>query len=351
MKLLVIALSGIGDALMFTPPLTLLKKQNSTLEIDALVMYKGVQDIYNRTGFFNQIYYFDFLNASKLSSLKFVLSLRKKYTHSINVYPSNRKEYNLIQFLIGAGSRGGVKYLRSDLSGLGFLNNLRILENDSLHNVQENVALISKMFNINSDSEFPLVFNLLDQDIDYSNRFFLEHQISDNELIVGFHPGCSTLKNHIMRRWEPDKFAALAKFLIEKNRAKVLVFGGPEETELKNQIVNLTDKKDIISVNTNNLAQTAAIIKKCSLFVTNDSSLMHVAASQSVKTYAIIGPTNKNYIHPWKTAYEVISLDLTCSPCFIYSPAPLQCGRSDIKYKCIKELSPEFVYSKLQIKN
>ncbi len=41
MKILVIALSGIGDALMFTPALKLLRKNLPNTEIDVLVMYKG----------------------------------------------------------------------------------------------------------------------------------------------------------------------------------------------------------------------------------------------------------------------------------------------------------------------
>ena len=48
LKILVIALSGIGDALMFTPALSALKKKYPDSEIDVLVMFKGVKDIYQR---------------------------------------------------------------------------------------------------------------------------------------------------------------------------------------------------------------------------------------------------------------------------------------------------------------
>lgn len=350
MKLLVIALSGIGDALMFTPALTLLKENIKELEIDALVMYKGVKDIYERTNYFSKIHYFDFLNEPKPAALKCVLGLRRKYSHTVNVYPSNRKEYNLIQYLIGAKKRGGVKYLRSDFTEFGFLNNIRIREEDSLHNVRENLLIIKKLFSIKSDDEPPLLFILSDSDLNYADNFLSSNSISEKDLVIGFHPGCSTLKNHINRRWEPEKFAELAKLLIDNEHAKVLLFGGSDESELKETIKRLANREHTISVNTENLAQTAALIKKCNIFITNDSSLMHVAASQGVKTYAIIGPTNRNYIHPWKTEYTIISRDLSCSPCFIYSPEPLNCKRNDILYKCIRELSPEMVYSELQLK-
>jgi len=142
MKILLIALSGIGDALMFTPALIKLKEELPGAEIDALVMYKGVRDIYNNLPQISKIHYHDFLSKSKLDSLLFTLKLRNKYDVSFNVYPSNRKEYNFINMLIGAKQRLAVEYLRMDFQNLGFLNNVRIRENDLLHNVEENVRMV-----------------------------------------------------------------------------------------------------------------------------------------------------------------------------------------------------------------
>ena len=139
MKILVIALSGIGDALIFTPALKLLRQHYPQAEIDALVMYKGAKDIYERNSNLNKIIYFNFLKEGILKSLNFILSLRKKYDTTINVYPSNRKEYNIISFLIGAKTKAAINYLRMDKQNFGWLNNCRITENDSLHNVQSNI--------------------------------------------------------------------------------------------------------------------------------------------------------------------------------------------------------------------
>jgi heptosyltransferase-2 len=71
---------------------------------------------------------------------------------------------------------------------------------------------------------------------------------------------------------------------------------------------------------------------------------MHVASALKLRVVAIIGPTNPNYIHPWKTEHKIVTLNLDCAPCFIYSPRPLICFRKDIKFKCIKELGVELVY-------
>lgn len=345
MKILIITLSGIGDALMFSPALKLLRKELPDSTIDMLVMIKSARDIYEKNPFINNVIFFDFLKEGSLSSLKFVLSLRKKYDLSINVYPSNRKEYNVINFLIGAKKRVAVKYLRRNSQNLGFLNTLTIEENDSLHNVQTNIKLVEKLLNKNLGEEPPLEFPFSEEDISFSENYLKRLNISKDDLVIGFHPGCATLKNHIKRRWEPEKFAGLAKLLIENNKAKILLFGGPEEDGLKENIFSLINSPSVSIVRTDGLTSSAAVMKRCDLFITNDSSLMHIASALKLNVVAIIGPTNTNYIHPWKTEYKIVTLNLDCSPCFFYSPRPLKCYRDDVLFKCIKELSVDMVYN------
>jgi heptosyltransferase-2 len=349
MKILILALSGIGDALMFTPALKLMRQSLPDAQIDALVMFKAVKDMYDRNPNFNNVYYSDFLNQSAVKSLMFVLKLRKKYDVSINVYPSNRKEYNLINYFIGAKKRAGVKYLRRNGTELGILNNVRITEDDSLHNVQENIKLVEKLFSKKFNEEPPLNFPLTNEDLTFADGYLKELNIIEGDLVIGFHPGCATLKNHIKRRWEPEKFIELGKRLIQQNNAKLLIFGGPEEDELKQSIRTGINSPDVYSVKTNNLPESVAVLKRCNLFVSNDSSMMHIASAVNKKVVAIIGPTNPNYIHPWKTEHKIVTLNLDCAPCFIYSPRPLICFRDDFKFKCIKELNVDMVYDAIKM--
>ncbi len=344
MKILILALSGIGDALMFTPALKLLRQSLPSAQIDALVMFKGTKEIYETNPNFNKVIHFDFLKEGAANSLKFVVGLRKKYDATINVYPSNRKEYNLISFLIGAKKRVGVEYLRMNSQNLGWLNNVTVQENDKTHNAQTNIKLIEKFLNKKFDDEPEMQIDLSSDDKTYADSFLKENKISDKDFIVGFHPGCATLKNHIKRRWEPEKFAELGKKLIKEKNARVFLFGGPEEEELKSSIYKMIDSENTYVIKTEKFLQSIAIMKRCNVFVTNDSALMHVASALGLKVVAIIGPTNPNYIHPWKTEHKIVSLNLECAPCFFYTPKPLTCSRTDVQFKCIKELDVEMVY-------
>lgn len=351
MKILVIALSGIGDALMFSPSISLLRKYLPDAEIDLLCMFKGVKDIYEFNPKVNRIIYFNFLKEGFIKSLFFLFNLRKKYDATFNVYPSNRKEYNIISLIIGANERYGVRYLRKDTLNMGFLNNQTIVENDYLHNVEENL-LLAELFLQNHNiiyEEFDegLEIFLNEEMENYALTWLEKHNVHKDELKIGFHAGCATLKNHIKRRWEPEKFAELGKRLIEIYNSKIFLFGGPDEYELNDKINSLMDNKALV-VRTESLLQTASIMKRMNYFITNDSALMHIASALKLNVVAIFGPTNTNYVYPYKTNYQIAKLNLDCQPCFYYSPKPLTCSRQDVQFKCIRDLSVDMVMSKIK---
>ncbi|QQS36107.1 MAG: glycosyltransferase family 9 protein [Ignavibacteriales bacterium] len=344
MKILVLALSGIGDALMFTPALSLLRKKYPDAVIDSLVMINGVKEIYERNPSVNKVIYYNFMKEGIINSLKFISSLRGKYDVSINVYPSNRKEYNIINFLIGAKQKAGVEYLRMNASNLGWLNNVTVKENDTLHNVEENIHLVEKLVNEKFNEKPGLQIFFTKDDEEYAAEYLKHTGITKDEIVIGIHPGCATLKNHIKRRWEPEKFSELGRRILEEYNSRILIFGGPEETDLKHEVANGINPEKVHVIRTDNLIHSAAVMKRCNLFITNDSSLMHISSALGLKVIAIIGPTNTNYIHPWNTEHKIVSLNLDCAPCFYYSPKPLICTRTDIQFKCIKELTPEMVF-------
>jgi heptosyltransferase-2 len=348
MKILILALSGIGDALMFSPALKLLRNSLPSAQIDMLVMFKGAKDIYQNNPHLSNLIHFDFLKEGVVKSLMFVLKLMKHYNATINVYPSNRKEYNIISFLIGAKKRFAVMYKRMFSQNLGWLNNYLVDENDETHNVETNVKMIEKFLGQKLNDIPPLEIFFSNDEVIFAQKYLEDLEISDKDFVIGIHPGCATLKNHIKRRWEPEKFIEISKRLISEFDAKILLFGGPEEEELKSKIFKSINSNRVHKIKTSTLLQSSAVMKRCNLFLTNDSALMHIASALQLNVAALIGPTNVRYIHPWKTNYEIISLNLDCSPCFFYSPKPLSCSREDIQFKCIKELSVDFAFEKLK---
>lgn len=153
---------------------------------------------------------------------------------------------------------------------------------------------------------------------------------------LGINPGATYGS---AKRWYPDKFAAVAAHFAD--RFDIIIFGGPNETEMAADI----EKRLIDSAVTNyqNLAGNTTIEQLCaaigglSLFITNDSGPMHVAAAYRVPTVAVFGPTRHLETSPWKNPKSVIVRhEMACAPC-MKRECPLK------HHECMKSITAEEV--------
>jgi heptosyltransferase II len=344
MNVLIIALSGIGDALMFSPALTLLRRQYPKARIDLLSMFKGVKELYDRNPDINEVLHWDFLHRSPISSFAYLLRLRgRRYDATISVYPQNRWPYNLICSVIGAKKRLGHDYDHVNTRSLNFLNNLRIHEERRRHNVEENVKLV-ELLGVQIPRELPPLQIKLKPDDQAQGEEWLQSQgIQGSRVLIGFHAGSALFKKHIRKRWAPEKFAELGRRLKEEQDAVVLLFGGPEEYEL-NEGINRAMGGVGRVVQVPSLSVGAALIARCNVMVCNDAGLMHVASALSVPVVSVFAYTNPLGLYPWKTPHRVVRRDLECSPCFYYSPRPVHCVWKDDQFRCITHIEVDEVW-------
>ena len=120
------------------------------------------------------------------------------------------------------------------------------------------------------------------------------------------------------KRWYPERFAKVAAHF--SNKYNVIIFGGPNEVEVANDIQKELQHQGVS--NFTNLAGKTTIdelcstIAGCSIFVTNDSGPMHIAAAYQVPTVAIFGPTKYKETSQWKNEKSIIVRhEMECSPC------------------------------------
>ncbi len=343
MRILINALSGIGDALMFSPVLALIKKHYPQSIIDMLVMFPAVKELYSNNPHLNEIIYIDFLNQSKLSSLKQTRALKKnKYDVSINVYPSNRKEYNGVQFTEGAKKRAATRYLNYSKGNFDFLNNVLVNEVKDRHNVIENFELAKAVLpELNENEPGALEIYLNESDINKAVNFIQSLGLS-NKLLVGFHAGSATFKGHINKRWSALKYAELAKLLNEKYGAQIMLFGTEKDVNLE---IKNNSGDYVIIPETKSLTESLALMKMCRLFVSNDSALMHIAAGLKIPQAAIFGYTNYKELYPWQNRHIIVRRELDCSPCFFNSPKPVKCiFTGSEEFKCIRKIEVDEVF-------
>jgi len=299
-RVLVVAMSGIGNLLMQTPLIKRLKEINPSAEISVMVAPRGTKEVLLHNNNIKNIFV-GFPKPSLTQRIEMIKTVQQgKFDFGIVAYPGQLIMSSSLLSFGKATTRIGHKYNYHFLKNSGlFLTQSFSLE--KVHDVQQNLNLLQGLGidteSSNAEYEFPLT-----AEEQNNAEIFLTQNNIDETNIIGLHPG--TNANMIYKRWPIERWAQLADQLTDQFNAKILIFGGPDENKLKNEISKRMLHKPL-SV-TLPLRDTTALIGKCNFFVSNDSGLMHIAVSQKILVFGLFGPTDESRTAPWGKYGHVI---------------------------------------------
>lgn len=175
---------------------------------------------------------------------------------------------------------------------------------------------------------------LTEEDRKAAEKILKNHSIPSKAFLIGINPGAAYGQ---AKCWLPERFKELSDKLLENENACVLYFGDSSSKPLIDslcpnspRIVNLAGKTS--------LRELMSLIKKCAIFLTNDSGPMHVAAALKTPLVALFGSTNEIATGPYNHGL-VIHKHVKCSPCY-QRVCP-------IDFKCMKQIQVEEVLKAL----
>lgn len=109
--------------------------------------------------------------------------------------------------------------------------------------------------------------------------------------------------NWAPKSWDIANFIEVAKRLLASNGllpdARLMIVAAPHERDQVQSLINSFPKEQIIDLIGQDLLTVAACLKKASLFVGNDSGLMHLSCAVGAPTIGLFGPSNENIYGPW----------------------------------------------------
>jgi len=136
--------------------------------------------------------------------------------------------------------------------------------------------------------------------------------------------------------WEESRFAEVVTRLIKSNKVFPVIFGGPEDREKGGRLLaewgcgaNAAGELDVRTA--------AAALKKCSLYLGNDTGTMHLAAAVGTPCVAIFAAIDWiGRWHPFGSRNHIFRKSVECEGC--HSPLCFN------KRKCLDLISSDEVY-------
>jgi len=328
-RLLVVAPSWIGDAVLSHPLMMRLKEREPSAAIDVLAPPWALA-VFRRMPEVSQALALPFGHGE----LK--LGERRAFGRSLGPYDEaivlpNSWKSALVPFHAKipkrTGYRGEFRY--------GLLNDVRRLDEQSLPLIAERYAALAQPSG--EPLRRPLPEPRLRVDPAARDAAVAKFGLDVSRPMAAFAPGA---EYGPAKRWPAKHFAGLGRTLLDRGY-QVWLFGSAKDQEITAEIARALGTGSTDLAGRTSLDEAIDLLSLAARVVTNDSGLMHVAAALDRPMAALFGSSSPAFTPPLSKHARVITLRLSCSPCFA-RVCPL--GHTH----CLVQLEPARVLASLE---
>ncbi|MGI8641041.1 MAG: glycosyltransferase family 9 protein [Pyrinomonadaceae bacterium] len=274
-NILIINFGQLGDVILSLPALFAIRDKFPTAKITALIG-KASAEIIELTDFVDEKVIVDRVklrDSGKIWSIGQIFKLageirRQNFDFIIDLH--SLSETNLLGFLSGAKHR---LYINRENRSLDFLGNFKPMPplEDKTKHATDRYLDVLKPIGIENAKRFVQIYPQ-SSDLETIENLWRTKNFAEKKL-VGLFPGAG----HPSRRWSLENFAKLAEQLKQNEKLQTIVFLGPEERNLRDEVEEkFPDETFIIDKLT--IPQLAAAMSRLRVLISNDTGAMHVGA-------------------------------------------------------------------------
>ena len=334
-RLLVRGPNWIGDAVMSEPAMAALQELFPTTEITLLVKPTIAELLRGHPALHQVLVYEDPGRHAGITGKWTLAGALRRLQFDLAILFQNAFEAALLTFLAGIPRRYGYA-----TDGRSFLlsDPITVPERTKTgHQVQYYMDLLRPLGS-EGPAESPRLF-LSSEEEQATDRRLAESGITESDLLLGLNPG-STYGG--AKRWLPERFAETADRLIREQgahsgrRVRVVIVGARGEEALGRAVADRMQIKPIQLSGRTTIRELMAVIKRCALFLTNDTGPMHIAAAFGVPVVALFGPTDSRTTSPFGNGHTIVRHPVECSPCLL--------RECPIDHRCMTRILVDEVY-------
>ncbi len=325
LKILVIKLAALGDVILAGPALKALREKFPKSQISVLVA-TPFKPILANCPYIDDILELPWKNKGYRIIWRLGSRLRRLGFDIIIDLQNNRRSH-LLAYLSAANQRYG--YANGKF---GFLLNKTVKEADVPLSPVEHQARTLRLLGVESLREN---LELWPQESDqaWAEDFLNKQRNNPAAPLIGINLGASP--RWPSKRWGVLKFSAVLDKLQDAGM-EVLITGKGRDKELAQGLRQLSSRHFIDAVEKTTVMQLACLVRRCNVYITGDSALLHIAYAMDTPVVALFGPTDPRR-HTLTNARQVIvKKDLACSPCY---------KRRCRQHHCMEEISAEEVFT------
>ncbi len=329
-RALIVAPAWIGDTVMAQPLFVRLQQRFPGMQLDALAP-RWVAPVLQRMPEIAETIDNPFAHGELSLHARYRLAreLAQRGYQRAYILPNSLKSA-LIPFLAGIPERVGF----TGEARYGLINRRHTLDEIALPQMAERFAQLAEAPGAPLPRPLPALH--LASDAQQQAETLAALKITRPEKVAVFCPGA---EYGPAKRWPAKHFASLAETLSQRGY-QIWLLGSAKDRAIAEAIIaqatSVSPGGLLNLCGTTSLAQAIDLIAAAAFVVCNDSGLMHVAAALGRPLIAVYGSSSPGFTPPLSEQAQVISLGLTCSPCF-KRDCPL--GHLD----CLNQLTPDRV--------
>lgn len=156
-------------------------------------------------------------------------------------------------------------------------------------------------------------------------------------------------KTNPLKTWPKERFAKLIDQLSAKYDAAFYVIGGSYDRDYIEELLGQTKGRAVNFCGETSLAEVITVMHKTDVFISLDTSPMHLASVVDLPMVAIFGSTSAISMAPQTKKAIILAAKLPCVPCIpsrvqVYPGISKRIGPKTCEHQqCMKEISVELV--------